>query len=660
MKRARSAFDDTDRSAALALASNPDAASASAELVHELAAVREQLAHHQETAVRDKLEISELTTAREKLAHQLTFLYDEEQALRARLRDRTEKLVSELADAKATTRAAEDRAAAAAAAAAAAEGSAASSDPLRRQSAQVRADGAARLEAENARLRELADAATERAARAGEEADAARSEARLARREAAGAAALLSPTRHAADGALSAASALELRGELRTAEARARLAQAQAAAAETERRRAAILEEQVRDLKLKLAAAAKVSVRVGQLEAEVDAGLEAAARWDAEFRPLVPAPPAGGEHTPPPAPVTAEAAARLLRAARAEAVDLITARGDVERSRAAAERALTEAKRGEQAALAQAAAAKAGAEAALAEAAAASRQAALLAREGKGLKSLLATYEAEGKSQGRPADAATLALRDARVAALERALGECREALAGADGTRNKAAPPAKKAPAAPARRSGLVGAGYDFDPAATRVLHLVRNPTAEAAAKKAAEVAEAAAAAAEAASSSGSTAAAASAAVRSALKAVRTPAPRGMATPQQQQRGGLGPQQPPPTDSDKYNTRLKDMFREHIALFREAVYLLTGFKVDMITAAGPNPKFRLRSMYAPSEADTLLFQFGEGSRQLELLDTPFATTLDSKILVYLRQCNSIPAFLSNITLNLFESSTLM
>ena len=35
--------------------------------------------------------------------------------------------------------------------------------------------------------------------------------------------------------------------------------------------------------------------------------------------------------------------------------------------------------------------------------------------------------------------------------------------------------------------------------------------------------------------------------------------------------------------DSVKLNLRLKEMFRERITLFREAVYLLTGFKVDLI-----------------------------------------------------------------------------
>ena len=34
--------------------------------------------------------------------------------------------------------------------------------------------------------------------------------------------------------------------------------------------------------------------------------------------------------------------------------------------------------------------------------------------------------------------------------------------------------------------------------------------------------------------------------------------------------------------DSNKLNQRLKEMFKERITAFREAVYLLTGYKVDL------------------------------------------------------------------------------
>jgi hypothetical protein len=66
-------------------------------------------------------------------------------------------------------------------------------------------------------------------------------------------------------------------------------------------------------------------------------------------------------------------------------------------------------------------------------------------------------------------------------------------------------------------------------------------------------------------------------------------------------------------------------MFKECITSFREAVYLLTGFKVDLYNGSdqGPGPdmsqiqgsgsggekRLRLRSMFAESPEDSLLFQ---------------------------------------------------
>jgi chromosome segregation ATPase len=50
--------------------------------------------------------------------------------------------------------------------------------------------------------------------------------------------------------------------------------------------------------------------------------------------------------------------------------------------------------------------------------------------------------------------------------------------------------------------------------------------------------------------------------------------------------------------EAKKLNQRLKDSFQEHIGVFREAVYLLTGYKVDMIMDSD-SPRFRVRSMYA-------------------------------------------------------------
>lgn len=109
--------------------------------------------------------------------------------------------------------------------------------------------------------------------------------------------------------------------------------------------------------------------------------------------------------------------------------------------------------------------------------------------------------------------------------------------------------------------------------------------------------------------------------------------------------------------DSGKLNQRLKEMFRERIKWFREAVYLLTGYKIDLLTA-GEVQQVRLRSMFAESEDDYLLFQVRGDA--LELLDTPYAGSLDQRLFAYLTTCNSVPAFLSGLTLELFEKQTFL
>ncbi len=107
--------------------------------------------------------------------------------------------------------------------------------------------------------------------------------------------------------------------------------------------------------------------------------------------------------------------------------------------------------------------------------------------------------------------------------------------------------------------------------------------------------------------------------------------------------------------DKDKVNQRLKEKFKERIGTFRNAIYLLTGYKIDMTTEGGV-PQLRLRSMYSEQENDDLVFEWN--NEGLQLMETSFAKKLDRKIFTYLSTCHSVPAFLSNLTLELFEKRT--
>jgi mitotic spindle assembly checkpoint protein MAD1 len=115
--------------------------------------------------------------------------------------------------------------------------------------------------------------------------------------------------------------------------------------------------------------------------------------------------------------------------------------------------------------------------------------------------------------------------------------------------------------------------------------------------------------------------------------------------------------------DPQKLHQRLKQSFKEQIALFREGVYLMTGYKVDMLPGA-ENPKFRVRSVYAEQEQDHLMFvckKDGEEITSLDLVGTDLANLLSqTDSYEYMTKFNSLPAFLASVQLNLFEKTTLI
>ena len=117
--------------------------------------------------------------------------------------------------------------------------------------------------------------------------------------------------------------------------------------------------------------------------------------------------------------------------------------------------------------------------------------------------------------------------------------------------------------------------------------------------------------------------------------------------------------------DPNKLHQRLKESFKEQIGRFREGVYLLTGYRIDMIPD-GDRPTFKVRSMFAEQQDDHLLFQWPTTTpvESLDLLDTEWAKTLimttSSSSYEYVKRFGSLPAFLASTQLNLFEKQTMM
>ncbi|EDO40015.1 predicted protein [Nematostella vectensis] len=106
-------------------------------------------------------------------------------------------------------------------------------------------------------------------------------------------------------------------------------------------------------------------------------------------------------------------------------------------------------------------------------------------------------------------------------------------------------------------------------------------------------------------------------------------------------------------SSSELKNQRLKEVFSRKIQEFREACYALTGYKIDVVR----DKKYRLQSMYAERANDDLLFE-SNSKGEMMMLQTDFSAQVADQIDTYLKKMNSIPAFLSAVTLDLFSRQT--
>eukprot|EP00051_Salpingoeca_urceolata_P023114 m.387588 g.387588 ORF g.387588 m.387588 type:complete len:738 (-) comp20066_c5_seq5:90-2303(-) len=106
---------------------------------------------------------------------------------------------------------------------------------------------------------------------------------------------------------------------------------------------------------------------------------------------------------------------------------------------------------------------------------------------------------------------------------------------------------------------------------------------------------------------------------------------------------------------SERRYERLKEVFGTSAQEFRETCYELFGFRIDVLGKT----QYRLQSMFAEREEDTLVFQ--KSDQGVQLLQTDFSSSLQqTEPMGYLTRFKSIPAFLSGVTLDLFSKQTMM
>ena len=106
-------------------------------------------------------------------------------------------------------------------------------------------------------------------------------------------------------------------------------------------------------------------------------------------------------------------------------------------------------------------------------------------------------------------------------------------------------------------------------------------------------------------------------------------------------------------TKHDSELDLMKRKFRQKISEFRMAVYWVFGWRFDAESETGPKKRrYRLRSMFS-TDGDVLVLEVGE-SGSLELLESEFGKRmLEGSPGEILREFGSIPAFLSQIILDL-------
>eukprot|EP01087_Luapelamoeba_hula_P013966 TRINITY_DN4030_c0_g1_i1.p1 TRINITY_DN4030_c0_g1~~TRINITY_DN4030_c0_g1_i1.p1 ORF type:complete len:449 (-),score=81.72 TRINITY_DN4030_c0_g1_i1:44-1390(-) len=105
-----------------------------------------------------------------------------------------------------------------------------------------------------------------------------------------------------------------------------------------------------------------------------------------------------------------------------------------------------------------------------------------------------------------------------------------------------------------------------------------------------------------------------------------------------------------------KEHSRLIEICRQKITEFRETVYMLFGYKIDF-SEDHKDKKYILTCKYSQQDSDKLLFQKTR-KHGLALLANEYSESLAADIDTYLGTCRSIPAFLANNTLTLFQAQT--
>lgn len=114
----------------------------------------------------------------------------------------------------------------------------------------------------------------------------------------------------------------------------------------------------------------------------------------------------------------------------------------------------------------------------------------------------------------------------------------------------------------------------------------------------------------------------------------------------------------------EKSRTRLQQVFAGHISKFREACYLLFGYRIDFAAeAASVSSSGASTIILKPQRSDSkraeFIFKMSKSQKEIALMPNDFTNQhLRKEVQTFLERYQSAPAFTANYTLEMFQKDT--
>jgi mitotic spindle assembly checkpoint protein MAD1 len=105
--------------------------------------------------------------------------------------------------------------------------------------------------------------------------------------------------------------------------------------------------------------------------------------------------------------------------------------------------------------------------------------------------------------------------------------------------------------------------------------------------------------------------------------------------------------------EQNKRMTRLKEVFSKKSVEFRDSVFQLLGYRIDLL----PNKKVRATSIFAAENESFTFLADSKGKKFVGIEKSPLSTEYDNLVSFWIKERNDIPCFLAAINLELYDKT---